>query len=266
MGGMIRAVVVDDEPLARDGVKLHLSKEPDVVVAGEAADGRRAVTLITATKPDLVFLDVQMPGMTGLEVVQEVGPEHMPATIFATAYDHYAVKAFDVAALDYLLKPFDDERFEQALDRARQTLTARGIEELQGRLSALLQHAAGTPPPVPAQPRYLERIGVEMRGQMRIVPVDRIDFISASGSYAEIHAGEDTYFIREQMQTLEERLDPDRFFRIHRSAIVRLDRIDTLLFNAGGDYAVRLHDGRHLRVSRNRWEELAQRLGIEPGT
>lgn len=261
----LRVLLVDDERAARQRLEDLLRKEADVEIVGQASNGREAVQAIERLAPDLVFLDVQMPGMTGLQVVQEVGPERMPAVIFATAYDHYAVKAFDVAALDYLLKPFDDERFEQALARARQTLAAREIQALRGRLAALLQETGTQPPPPPAPPRYLERIGVEMRGQMRIVPVEGIDFITASGSYAELHVGDDTYYIREQMQTLEERLDPERFFRIHRSAIVQLDRIETLLFNAGGDYAVRLHDGRHLRVSRNRWEELAQRLGVDFG-
>src|SRR5690606_5573852 len=132
-------------------------------------------------------------------------------------------------------------------------VAVREMNDLRSRLATLL---GSLPAPPAAAPRYLERIGVEMRGQMRIVPVDRIDFISASGSYAELHVGDDTFFIREQMQVLEERLAPTRFFRIHRSVIVQLDRIDSLIYNAGGDYAVRLHDGRNLRVSRNRWEEL----------
>lgn len=266
----LKVLIVDDERAARHRLEDLLARHADVEVVGQASSGREAVEAIARLAPDLVFLDVQMPGLSGMEVVREVGPSHMPAVIFVTAYDQYAIEAFDVAALDYLLKPFDDERFKQALARARAMLAVRAIDDLQRRLATLL---GGTPAPVPfsasspaAEPRYLERIGVEMRGQMRIVPVERIDFITASGSYAELHVGDDTFVIRAQMQALEERLDPSRFFRIHRSTIVQLDRVDSLIFSAGGDYAVRLRDGRHLRVGRGRYEDLQQRLGLDaPG-
>jgi two-component system LytT family response regulator len=263
----VRVLIVDDEPLARQRIEDMLHDAPGIEVVGQRDNGRAAVEAIRSLSPDLVFLDVQMPGMTGLEVVREVGVERMPLTIFVTAYDRHALEAFEVAAMDYLVKPFDDERFEQALSRARSMLVVRAMTDLQRRLGALL---GDTPAPLSvslassaAEQRYLERIGVEMRGQMRIVPVERVDFITASGSYAELHVGEDRYVIREQMQVLEERLDPSRFFRIHRSTIVQLDRLDTLIYSAGGDYAVRLHDGRHLRVSRGRYEELQQRLGLD---
>jgi two-component system LytT family response regulator len=202
-----------------------------------------------------------MPGLTGFEVVREVGPAQMPVVIFVTAYDQYALKAFDVAAIDYLLKPFDDERFEQALGRARTTLAMRAMDDIQRRLAKLIG-TAPAPVPVSQAPSYLERIGVQMRGQMRIVPVEQIDFITASGQYAELHVGDDVFVVREQMKGLEERLDPARFVRIHRSTIVQLDRIESLLYSAGGDYAVRLSDGRRLRVSRGRYEDLQQQLGM----
>lgn len=258
----LKVLIVDDEPAARQRLEDLLEREEDVVVVGRCSNGREAVEQITELNPDLVFLDVQMPGMSGIEVVEQVGPAHMPAVIFATAYDQYAVSAFDFAALDYLLKPFDDERFEQALARARRALLERELEKLRSRLEILLKDNPSDEADDAHATRYLERIGVEMRGQMRIVPVERIDFITASGSYAELHVGNDKYLIREQMQTLEDRLAPDRFFRIHRSTIVQLDRIDVLLYNPGGDYALRLNDGRHLKVSRNRWKELAARLGV----
>ncbi len=241
MSRTVRVVIVDDEPLARQRIEDLLAKEEGVEIVGEAADGEQAIELIRACRPDLVFLDVQMPGRTGLEVVEEIGAEELPATIFTTAFDQYALKAFEVAAVDYLVKPFDDERFEQAFRRARRNL------ELQ-----------------PPRHGYLERIPVEMRGQLRVVPVSLIDYITASGPYAELHvrfeAGERTFTIRERMQSLEERLDPAVFLRIHRSAIVRLDRVETLLRGSGGDYAVRLKDGTELSVSRARREELEQRL------
>ncbi|HEU4628801.1 MAG TPA: LytTR family DNA-binding domain-containing protein [Gemmatimonadaceae bacterium] len=287
----LRVLVVDDEPLARLRLEDLLAQEPDVALVGTADNGVAAVSAIRTLQPDLVFLDVQMPGKTGLEVVREVGPEAMPATIFVTAFDHYALQAFDVAAVDYLVKPFDDERFEQAFRRARRLLELEGIDRLRAQLLAVLQGtpgpgagsapapgaAAGLSPALPAGDAaaavsaaaapgggYLERIAVEMRGKLRVVPVAQIDYITASGPYAELHVGERTYVIREAMQTLEERLDPAHFFRVHRSAIVRLDLVETLHKGAGGDYEIQLRGGARLRVSRSRREALEQRLGVAP--
>ncbi len=237
----LRVVIVDDELLARQRIEDLLAKEPNVRIVAEARDGNEAVERIRELRPDLVFLDVQMPGRTGVEVAEELGADDLPITIFTTAYERFALKAFDVAAIDYLVKPFDDERFAQALARARKAIEAR---------------------PAP-KTEYLQRIPVENRGQIRVVPVTLIDYITASGPYAELHIGDRTFAIREKMQTLEEKLDPAVFFRIHRSAIVRLDRIDTLLHAAGGDYAVRLKDGTELSVSRSRREELEEKVGLE---
>lgn len=263
----LRVLIVDDEPLARQRLEDLLQQQANVELVGMVDNGKAAVEAIQQLAPDLVFLDVQMPGLTGVEVVQTVGPDRMPAVIFVTAYDQYALKAFDVAAVDYLLKPFDDERFEQAFERARLMITLRTVNILRDRLMALLQGSPAPASPASASPatatRYLERIAVDMRGQVRVVPVAEIGYISASGPYAELHVGTDTFVIRERIQTLEERLDPARFFRIHRSIIVRLDLIDALLYSAGGDYAVRLKDGKRLKVSRNRCEELEQRLGLK---
>lgn len=259
----LRVLIVDDELLARQRLLDLLEGRADIEVAGQATSGREAVEAIRALQPDLVFLDVQMPGMTGLDVVREIGPEHMPVTIFVTAYDQYALKAFEVAAIDYLLKPFDDERFEQALERARRLLKLREVEALRERLLQLLQDDRPAAPPNPS--KYLERIAVEMRGQVRVIPVRQIDYITASGPYAELHVGDQVYVIREQMQMLEERLDPELFIRIHRSAIVRIDLIDVLLRGAGGRYAVRLKNGVRLKVSRSRREALERRLGLQAG-
>lgn len=234
----LRVLIVDDEPLARQRIEDLLAKEPDVTIAGEARNGDEAIELIHELGPDLVFLDVQMPGRTGLDVVQTIGAEQMPPTIFTTAYEQFALKAFEVAAVDYLVKPFDDERFAQALARARKVVAA-----------------------LPPQSEYLDRIPVETRGQIRVVPVAKIDYITASGPYAELHVGERVFAVREKMQTLEEQLDPNVFFRIHRSAIVRLERIEALLHAGGGDYSVRLKDGTELSVSRSRREELEARVG-----
>lgn len=262
----LRVLIVDDEPLARQRLEDMLLQQEGVEIVGKAENGNEAVKAIRKLQPDLVFLDVQMPGRTGVEVVQEVGPENMPMVIFVTAYDQYALKAFDLAAIDYLLKPFDDERFEMAFTRARQMHDLREVNQLRSRLSVLLQGTGADSEGGGEQPRYLERIAVDMRGQVRIVPVEQIDFITASGAYAELHVGDELYVIRERMQVLEERLDPNCFFRLHRSAIVQLDRIEALLYSAGGDYAVRLKGGKRLPMSRNRREELEERLGIEPRT
>ena len=265
----LRIVIADDEPLARQRLEDLLKHEAGVEIVGRAHNGEAAIRAIRELEPDLVFLDVQMPGRTGLDVVREIGPDEMPATIFVTAYDQYAIKAFDVHAIDYLVKPFDDERFEQAFRRARRMVELEKVDRLSSDLRALLggtprAGAAGDRPAQGVGGDYLERIAVEMRGQVRVVPVKQVDYIMASGPYAELYAGEKRYIIRERMNTLEERLDPAKFFRIHRSAIVRLELIETLIRNPGGDYAVQLKGGVKLKVSRNRFEELEERMGISP--
>jgi two-component system, LytTR family, response regulator len=237
----LRVLIVDDEPLAREHIADRLGHEQNVEIVGTADNGDDAVEEIRRLRPDLVFIDVQMPGRTGVEVLEAFSQEGMPVTIFTTAFDKYALKAFDLAAVDYLVKPFDDDRFSEAFRRARKAIEAERLA------------AAG-------KKRWLERIPVELRGQMRVLPVDRIDYITASGPYAELHAGERTFAVRERMQDLEEKLDPEQFMRVHRSVIVRLDRVDVLLRAAGGDYAVRLKDGTELSVSRAKREALEQRL------
>jgi two-component system LytT family response regulator len=258
----LRVAVVDDEPLARQRIEDLLAKEKDVTIVGTASNGNEAVDIIHSAAPDLVFLDVQMPVLNGFQVVEAIGAEQMPATVFVTAFDQFALKAFDVAAVDYLVKPFDDERFTQALRRARKSIEVHDVGRMTQRLLTLL--ATERPPdPEPPKREYLDRISVESRGQTRVVPVSKIDYITASGPYAELHVGERTFAVRERMQTLEEKLDPKLFFRTHRSVIVRLDRIDTLLRASGGDYAVRLKDGTELNLSRTRREELEEVLGIQ---
>jgi two-component system, LytTR family, response regulator len=273
----LRVLVVDDERLARLRLEDLLRREPDVEVVGTAHNGAVAIEAIRALRPDLVFLDVQMPVKTGLDVVREIGPEAMPATIFVTAFDQYALQAFDVAAVDYLVKPFGDERFEQAFRRARRRLALEGIDRQREQLVAALNRVGPRPagaPPAPVAPQastppaatpgaaYLERIPVEMRGKVVPVPVARIEYITASGSYAELHVADRSYVIRETMQALEERLDPARFLRVHRSAIVRLDLVELLHRGAGGDYHVQLRGGARLPVSRSRYAALERWLGL----
>jgi len=261
----IRALIVDDEPLARERLHELLDEAPGVTIVGDAEDGPEAVEAIREQDPDLVFLDVQMPGMSGIDVIEEIGQNQMPVTVFVTAYDQYAIKAFDLAAVDYLLKPFDDERFEQALQRAREQIASQEEGAISDRLLRLLQERD---PSLLDDERtheepYLERVAVQGRGKARIVSVDDLTHITADGSYAELHTGEDTYVIRERMKTLAARLDPDEFVRVHRSAIVRLDEIELILRGGGGDYAVQLNDGTRLSVSRSRVEELQDRLGVD---
>jgi two-component system, LytTR family, response regulator len=271
----LRVLIVDDEALGRQRLEDLLRHEDGVEIAGFADNGDAAIEAIRTLKPDLVFLDVQMPRRTGMEVVRDIGPENMPPTIFVTAYDRYALDAFEVAAVDYLVKPFDDERFEQAFQRARKMIGLTELGKLSERLRTVLNVGGGSSSGAAAAPLaasgmlsdspatgYLERIAVEMRGQVRVVPVATIEYIAASGPYAEIHVGDRTYIIRERMQTLEERLDPAHFFRIHRSVIVKLDQIETLLREAGGDYAVQLRCGARLSVSRNRVEPLEKWMGL----
>lgn len=272
----LRVLIVDDERLARVRLEDLLRREAGVEIAGAAHNGARAVEAIRELHPDLVFLDVQMPVMTGLDVVREVGLDVMPLTIFVTAFDQYALQAFDVAAVDYLVKPFSDERFEHAFRRARRQLTLEGIERQRGQLVAALNSlggaaaAPGSRPELPdggaAPPRpaggYLERIAVETKGKVRAVPAGEIDYIVASGSYAELYVGDRRYIIRERMQLLEERLDPAQFMRVHRSVIVRLALVELLHRGQGGDYQVQLRGGVKLPVSRTRHPVLERWLGV----
>ena len=286
---VVRVLIVDDEPLARRRVAELLADEPGVEIVATATSGAEAVAAIRSSSPDVVFLDVQMPDGTGLDVVREIGADAMPVTVFVTAYDQYALKAFDAAAIDYLVKPFDDERFELAFQRARRAVELGKVSQLSGQLIAALQAvnaggagrdaavapnaneavpasvASNGPAPVErpaAQPGYLERFAVETRGQVRVVPVSKVLYITASGPYAEIHTAERTHLIREQMQVLEDRLDPSLFFRVHRSAIVRFELIEALARNASGDYSVQLKGGLTLKVSRSRSDELERRMGL----
>jgi two-component system LytT family response regulator len=276
----VRVLIVDDEPLARRRVAELLADEKGVDVVGTAASGAEAVRAIREHVPDIVFLDVQMPDGTGLDVVREIGPETMPVTVFVTAYDQYALRAFDAAAVDYLVKPFDDERFDQAFQRARRAVELESVNRLSGQLFSVLHSMQGAAtsravptdsgneldsravPTAPSEPEYLERIAVESGGRVRIVPVAKVLYITASGPYAELHTAERTYLIREQMQVLEDRLDPGEFIRLHRSAIVRVSLIESLVRSSSGDYTVQVKGGPELKVSRSRSEDLERRLGL----
>ncbi|MEM6647225.1 MAG: LytTR family DNA-binding domain-containing protein [Bacteroidota bacterium] len=249
----LRAVIADDEPLARDTVALLLDAWPRISVVGQAETGDEAVERITTLRPDLVFLDVQMPGKNGLEVVEAIGPKRMPVTIFATAYDQYALKAFDLHALDYLLKPYDDERFTQAVERAVAQVDARTVHRLQAQLEALVQSVRDAEPEPPA---FTHRVLVKHPKALYFVDVDDIDYVAAAGDYVVLHAKGEEHMVRQTMTALVRQLDPQRFVRIHRSTIVNVDRIKALHPYFHGDYQVTLYDGKTLKLSRRYWSNI----------
>jgi two-component system LytT family response regulator len=249
-----RIVIVDDEPLARERLRTLLQDDGDVEVVGEAGDAAVAAETIATTRPDLVFLDVQMPGGTGFDVIGAVGAEQMPFVIFVTAYDRYALRAFEVHALDYLLKPFDRERFRQALTRARQQLTGRSAGDLEQRLLALMQDLR------PSQQR-VDRFVVKSGGRVFFVRTDEIDWIEAAGNYVKLHVGTDTHLVRETMNAVEARLDSETFFRVHRCHIVNIERVRELQPWFNGEYVVFLKNGTRLTLSRGYREKLQERVG-----
>lgn len=250
----LRVVIVDDEPHARSRIRELLERERDINIVGEAGDGDEAVRQIGQHSPDVVFLDVQMPARDGFAVLAalETPP---PVVVFTTAYDDYALRAFEVHALDYLLKPFDRDRFAQSLDRARQAVARLG-GSVDGRLTALVEELR-------LGSRYLTRIAVRSGGKIRIVSTAEIDYVEASGNYVRLHSKGTSHLLRETMQRVEGQLDPTQFARIHRSAIVNLDRIAELQPDLHGDYTVKLHDGRKLPLSRSYRDRLKGRLGPE---
>jgi two-component system LytT family response regulator len=238
----MRVLIAEDEPLARDRLRTLLQDHNDVEIAAECADGRSAVDAIRDHEPDLVFLDVSMPELNGFEVIQEIGAAEMPPVIFVTAFDHYAVQAFDAHAVDYVLKPFDEDRFRTAVERGRDALRKRTNGALDQRLSDLLQGLA--------RPSYLERLAVKSGGKIIFLKTNEVQWIAAEGNYARLHAGKRSYLMRETMSNLESKLDPDRFIRIHRSTIVSTDAIAELEPLFQGDYVVVLRDGTRLTSSR----------------
>jgi two-component system LytT family response regulator len=249
----IRVLIVDDEPPARERIRALLKDEPDIAIAGECESGLSAVESIRNLDPDLVFLDVQMPGLDGFGVLDALG-DMPPALVFVTAYDAYAVRAFEVHALDYLLKPFDRDRFRATLDRARAALAERGSAEEAGGIAAPI-----TEPDAARSP--LRRLLAKREGRLVVLKAAEIDWIESSANYASLHVGKETYLVRETMQSLEGRLDPGQFLRIHRSTIVNLDRIQEIEPYFHGDYIVRLADGQRLTLSRTYKDRLQKHFG-----
>jgi two-component system, LytTR family, response regulator len=250
----IKVVVADDEPLARERLATLLSSEADIELVAQVRDGEEAVRAIHRHSPDLVFLDIQMPQMDGFEVIQTVGLDRMPPVIFVTAYDQHAIRAFQVRALDYLLKPFDRERFADALQRGRRQVERDETGDLGRRLLALVKDLRRD------QPRS-DRLVVKSGGRLFFLRTDEIDWVEAAGNYVRVHIGPTSHLLRETMTSIERRLDPEKFFRIHRCRIVNLERIQEVQPWLNGEYAVLLRTGTRLTLSRGYREKLQERLG-----
>jgi two-component system LytT family response regulator len=241
--GQIRTMVVDDEPLARSNLTVLLRRDPEIVIVGECGSGVEAAEEIRRARPELLFLDIQMPECDGFDVLAILGKDVPPAVVFVTAYDHYALRAFEAGALDYLLKPFDTPRFERALDRAKQKVIGSfGV----GR----------------SQTRKLERLVIKSAGEIVFVIVTEIDWIEAADYYAALHVGAKTHLLRRSISELEQDLNADVFCRIHRSAIVNLERIQGLKLGGDGEYRVVIEDGTELRLSRRYRKQVQSRLGV----
>jgi two-component system, LytTR family, response regulator len=249
----IRTLIVDDEDLARERLKSLLVKEPRIELVGEASDGRSGVAAIEKLKPDLVFLDVQMPELNGFEVLEALDETHLPNVVFVTAHDQFALKAFDVHAVDYLLKPFDRERFQVALQRAISKIDTRRPEQKDQELAAVIQEIK---PPGP-----VERLLVKADGRVLLIKVDDIDWVEAADNYVNIKVGKESHMMRETMSSLEGRLPPEKFMRISRSTIVNVERIQELQPMFHGEYIVLLKNGTKLTLSRSYRDKLDRLLG-----
>jgi two-component system LytT family response regulator len=245
----LRVLVVDDEPLVREGIRALLEREAGVRMLGEARNGEEALSRIRELRPDLVFLDVQMPGMDGLGVVAALEPEERPAIVFVTAYSEYAIRAFDLHAVDYLLKPFDAERFATAMRRARGRLSEGTADRLEELLATLR--------PAPA---YSERLLLKQEGTVVVVLANDIDWVEAADNYVKIHARTGRYMVREPLKQIEAKLDPARFARAHRSAIVNLSRVKSLDPLSAGEYVITLTTGTRLTLSRGYRDRFRSRL------
>jgi two-component system LytT family response regulator len=250
----IRTLIVDDEPLARQRLRALLDGDPDIEVVGECGDGKQAVAEVRRLRPDLLFVDVQMPVLDGFGVLEALAGGAMPVVIFVTAHDRYALKAFEVHALDYLLKPFDRARFAAALARAKTQVQQGLAGALDERLLDLLQS-------LPNHRRVPERLIVKSGGRVTFVPSADIDWVEAAGNYVRLHVGREDHLLRESMSGLEEKLDPKRFVRIHRSTIVNVERIRELQPVFHGDYVIVLKDGTELPLSRGYRDNLESALG-----
>jgi two-component system, LytTR family, response regulator len=247
----MRVLIVDDQPLARRGVIARLNRFKDMEITGECGDGASAIAAILELLPDLVFLDVQMPGMDGFEVLRALPRESLPTIIFLTAHEQHALRAFEVHALDYLLKPIDDERFAIAIQRARRLVESQSKTQFNQRILQLLDENSG---------KYTARFAVKTGSRIQVVFTENIDWVGTAGNYTELHSGGKAHLLRETMNTLEEQLDPAQFIRVHRSRIVRLKCVRELRAIGNREYIVRLSDGSEHRASRSYSDQLERWL------
>ncbi len=264
----IRTIIVDDERLAREGIALLLSRDPEIRIVGSCGGGRQALRLITDDRVDLAFLDVQMPEMSGFEVIAAAPPERLPVVVFVTAYDRFALQAFKVHAVEYLLKPFSDRRFSQALAHAKEIIRLRRYGAFQGSLARLVETAGldGLPPGAGAPRRTAPtikggRLSLRCDGRTIVIRADEIDWIAAADYCSQVHCGRSVHTVRQTMAALESRLDPGRFVRIHRSTIVNVDRVRAVEPGVGSERLAVLGDGTALAVSRRHRARLARALG-----
>jgi two-component system LytT family response regulator len=258
----IRTLIVDDEPLAREGIRLLLQKETDISIVGECGNGMQAVQTLQTTQIDLLFLDIQMPEMDGFEVLSYIPHNRMPLVVFVTAYDQFALKAFKVHALDYLLKPYSDREFYDVLHHAKEFLKMKSLEPITARLQTLLHdisthvHPPETGKEFKTQNEFLNRIAVTLKGNIIPIPVDEIIWFEAADYYVNIHTQTKSYLLRETLSNLEEKLDPDVFIRIHRSAIVRISTIKEIRPFFEGESFVLLHNGTKLKLGKTYKQKL----------
>ncbi len=256
----IRTLLVDDEPLARRTLSLLLKNDPEITIIGECSNGFEAIEAIRRDRPDLLFLDIQMPEMDGFEVLKAAGPDFAAVIVFVTAYDQFAVKAFEAQALDYVLKPFDDERFEQAVKRAKSHIHHNRSADINRRLLEWMASHQATSPGSTEKPHYLQRLSVKSGGRIQFLKVTEIEWIEASDQYVLLHVAGRQHLLRDSLNRLETQLDPDQFFRVHRSALVNLDFVCELELNENGDGTIVLSNRTSIKLSRSRREKFEEAL------
>ena len=258
----ITAVIVDDEPLARQKLRRLVSADKRISIVAEAANGDEAINAIRDHAPGVVFLDIEMPGANGFDVINEVSAESMPAVVFVTAFDQYAIEAFRVHAVDYLLKPLDPHLVASVLDRIAERHEQRAAVRWSTQLRALLDSVGVSPPnALPPATRYVDRFAVRTKGRMFFVRTEALDWIEAADNYIRLHSGGQSHILRERISNIEQRLDPEQFLRIHRSTIVNVDSIRELQPWTSGEMVVLMNDGARLKLSRSYRDRLVRRIG-----
>jgi two-component system, LytTR family, response regulator len=264
----IRTLIVDDEPHAREGIRIRLKEFKNIQIVNECSSGSEAVKSINALHPDLLFLDIQMPEMNGFEVLKKIAVRPVPVVVFVTAFDHYAIRAFECHAVDYLLKPIREDRFKNALEAAVSEISHRNLERYANKLKSVvndyLELTEGNPERFQApslQKKYLDRLMIKSKDNVSVIPVFDIDWIESAGDYVYVHSNSQKHILRETLTTLEQRMDPQKFIRIHRSAIVNLEKVKILHPNEHGDFDIFLDSGVKLKLSRTYRQRFEQITG-----